>query len=390
MRQPYSFREGWHGQRSGSSGVTLVELMVAMALALAILAGVTYVYIQGKDGFRVQDNQARLQESARLVYTLLSRDLLMAGHFGCVKPTIDTNLGVSNVRITASQPIMTADTSWLETDQDQTNRSREFDPGAVIRGYDDGAGWQVPSAISTKRLPGTDTIIVVRGGDDYRHLTGPVEDEKTVKIDAPLPGVTINDRVRPMIIANCSHAEIIKPTVSRGGLEFNIGNGFNKNNANNATDVFNEQNTLRKAEYYNELSTLTTFEPVSYFVGMGTGSNGTPVPSLHRVAITQNSATPSDNGLWNDTTDVVVEGVERLQIRYLRPNRGGALETAAQISAAGAWADVSGIQIDVTVVSDDNYVRTSSTTQTIGNTSVTDSKLRLNSTFVVQLRNPRT
>ncbi len=375
--------------RAGSRGVTLVELMVAMTLALAILAGISYIYMQGKDGFRVQDNQARLQESARLVYTLLSRDLLMAGHFGCVKPTIDTNLGVSNVRITASQPIMTADTSWLETDQDQTNKSREFDPGAILRGYDDGAGWQVPSAISTKRLAGTDTIVVVRAGDDYRHLTGPVEGEKTFKIATPLPGVTTNNRVRPLIIANCSHAEIIKPTVLNGGLEFDVGNGFNKNTANNATDLFNEQDTLRKAEYYNELSTITTFEPVSYFVGLATGSNGASVPSLHRVAITQDSATPGDNGLWNVSTDVVVEGVERLQIRYLRPNRGGALETAAQISAAGAWAEVAGIQIDVTVVSDDNFVRTDSTTQTVGNSSVTDTRLRLNSTFVVQLRNPR-
>jgi type IV pilus assembly protein PilW len=376
-------------QVHSQSGVTLIELMIAMTLALAILAGVGYTYIQGKDGFRVQDNQARLQENVRLVYTIVSRDLMMAGHFGCAKPSIDSNLGVSNVRITASQPVMTADTAWLETDNDQTNRSREFDPGNMVRGFDNGAGWQVPSSITGKRLAGTDTLIIVRGGDDFRHLSGAVEGETDFKIASPLPGVTTDGRIRPMVISNCAYSEIIKPTIRNGGLEFSVANKTNENTAATYADTFAEQNTLTKADYYNELSTLTTFEPVSYFVGLAKGSNGVQVPSLHRVSIVQNSATSSNNGLWDTTPDVVVEGVERLQIRYLRPDRGGALETAAEITAAGAWAQVSGVQIDVTVVSDENSVRTESTTQTVGATSVTDNRLRLTSTFVVQLRNPR-
>ncbi len=371
------------------SGLTLIELMVAMTLALAILAGISYIYVQGKDGFRVQDNQARLQENARLAYTIISRDLTMAGHFGCAKPSIDTNLGVSNVRITASQPIMTADTSWLETDNDQTNRSREFDPGNMVRGFDNGVGWQVPTSISSKRLAGTDTLIVVRGGDDYRHLSGPVENETVFKVASALPGVTTNGRIRPMVISNCAFSEIIKPTIRDGGLEFSVANATNENTAATFTDTFAEQNTLTKADYYNELSTVTTFEPVSYFVGLAKGANGAQVPSLHRVSIVQNSPTPGNNGLWDTTPDVVVEGVERLLIRYLRPDRGGALETAAEITAAGAWAQVSGVQIDVTVVSDDNNVRTESTTQTVGTATTTDNRLRLTTSFVVQLRNPR-
>jgi Tfp pilus assembly protein PilW len=375
-------------QFAGQYGVTLVELMVAMTLALAILAGISYIYIQGKDGFRVQDNQARLQENARLVYTIISRDLMMAGHFGCAKPSIDTNLGVSNVRITASQPVMTEDISWLETDKDETNKSREFDPGNIVRGFDDGSGWQVPTAISSKKLAGTDTIIIVRGGDDFRHLTGPVETETTFRIASSLPGVTTNGRIRPMVISNCASVEIIKPTVRSNGLEFSVANATNINKKN-TSDPFAEANTLTQAEYYTEQSTLTTFEPVTYFVGLAKGANGASVPSLHRVTMVQNSPTEANNGLWDTTPDVVVEGVERLQIRYLRTGRGGALETAAEITAANAWAQVSGVQIDVTVVSDDNYVRTDTTTQTVGGTSITDAKLRLNTSFVVQLRNPR-
>ena len=369
-------------------GLTIVELMVAMVLALAVLAGVGYVYMQGKSGFRFQDNQARLQENARLVYSILSRDLLMAGHFGCAKPAIDTNLGVSNVRITASQPLMTDDVAWLETDRNQTNRAREFDPGSVIQGYDDGSGWQVPSSIATRRLAGTDTIIIIRGGDEFRHLTGPVESETVFRIASPLPGVTTNGRVRPMVISSCSHAEIIKPTVQNNGLQFSVANTFNRNAAATGADTFGEEDTLRQADGYSALSTVTTFEPVTYFIGLARGSNGRDVPSLHRVVTVQNSSTPGSNGRW-DVPDVVVEGVERLQFRYLRPDVGGALQTAAQVTAANAWAEVTGVQVDVTLVSDDDGVRTEATTQTVGGVPVTDRRLRLNTSFVIQLRNPR-
>lgn len=375
-------------RRRRYAGLTLVELMVAMALALAIIAGVGYIYIQGKDGFRYQDNQARLQENARLVYTIISRDLLMAGHFGCAKPAVDTNLGVSNVRITASQPVMTNDTSWLETDEDQTNRSREFDPGNIVRGFDNGTGWQVPTSISSKRLAGTDTIIIVRGGDEFRHLTGPVTNEAEFSIASALPGVTTNGRLRPMVISSCSHAEIIKPTIRSGGLSFSVANTFNKNEAATVADTFSEENTLRQAATYNNLSTVTTFEPVTYFVGLAKGSNGRDVPSLHRGTIIHNSSTDTSVGRW-DTPDVVVEGVESLRFRYLRPERGGALETAAEITAANAWAEVSGVHVDVTLVSDSDGVRTEETTQTVGGTSVTDRRLRLTTSFVIQLRNPR-
>ncbi|HQA35687.1 MAG TPA: prepilin-type N-terminal cleavage/methylation domain-containing protein, partial [Casimicrobium huifangae] len=210
------------------NGVTLIELMVAMTLALGIVAAVSYIYIQGKTGFVVQDNRSRLQENARLAYSVMSRDLLMGGYFGCVKPVADFNTDppISTLRITAAQPLMTSDISWIELDGDQVNGTRFLDPGATVRGYDDGAGWQVPSSVSGARLSGTDTLVVLRGGEDSRHLSesATIDEFKVVSV---MSGVTTNGRTPPMVISDCTRGELIKPTIKSGGLVFSVANTLN-------------------------------------------------------------------------------------------------------------------------------------------------------------------
>jgi len=63
-------------------GMTLIELMVAMALGSFLLLGAMTVFTQGQAAFRVNESTARLQEHARLAMAFLEDDLRMAGHFG--------------------------------------------------------------------------------------------------------------------------------------------------------------------------------------------------------------------------------------------------------------------------------------------------------------------
>jgi type IV pilus assembly protein PilW len=63
------------------SGVTLVELMVAMVLGLILLAGVLTVFVGAKHGFNRNQNVGRMQEDARFAIEELTRDLSMAGFY---------------------------------------------------------------------------------------------------------------------------------------------------------------------------------------------------------------------------------------------------------------------------------------------------------------------
>jgi len=64
-------------------GITLIEIMVALALSIIILAGVMHIFLNNKQTYRVQEAFARIQENGRFAMQFLAKDLRMAGYIGC-------------------------------------------------------------------------------------------------------------------------------------------------------------------------------------------------------------------------------------------------------------------------------------------------------------------
>lgn len=64
-------------------GVTLLELMVAMAVSSVIMLGISNIYLSTKKSYVIHDEFARIQENARYSMDTLSRDIRNAGFFGC-------------------------------------------------------------------------------------------------------------------------------------------------------------------------------------------------------------------------------------------------------------------------------------------------------------------
>jgi type IV pilus assembly protein PilW len=62
-------------------GWTLVELLVAMALSLLVLAGIAQIYLAAKRSYDIQTNLAEIQDVGRYVTELLTRDIRMAGYW---------------------------------------------------------------------------------------------------------------------------------------------------------------------------------------------------------------------------------------------------------------------------------------------------------------------
>jgi type IV pilus assembly protein PilW len=63
-------------------GMTLVELMVAMAIGLFLVGGALFVYSQSKNTYRAGDSLARLQETARFAMDTLEPDVRLARYWG--------------------------------------------------------------------------------------------------------------------------------------------------------------------------------------------------------------------------------------------------------------------------------------------------------------------
>jgi type IV pilus assembly protein PilW len=146
---PFTGRGGHARQR----GVSLVEIMVALAVSLFLLAGVVSIFVSNKQAFRIQEGASFLQENARFAMGFLSRSIRMADHWGGVENTdVDINGGLS---LTATG---SCDQSWM-TDLDYGLQGFEGD--GAISGVS-----QFPSncIAAADYVPNSD-ILVVRYAD---------------------------------------------------------------------------------------------------------------------------------------------------------------------------------------------------------------------------------
>jgi len=73
------------------SGLSLVEIMVALVISLFLLSGIVTVYIGNKATYRFADTTSRIQENARFALDAIATDARMAGFWGCTDLQADRN-----------------------------------------------------------------------------------------------------------------------------------------------------------------------------------------------------------------------------------------------------------------------------------------------------------
>jgi type IV pilus assembly protein PilW len=73
------------------SGMTLIEIMIAMLIGVFLVGGILQVFINTKQSYRVVEGQSRLQENARFAIDLMTQDIRMAGFRGCNSQSTLTN-----------------------------------------------------------------------------------------------------------------------------------------------------------------------------------------------------------------------------------------------------------------------------------------------------------
>jgi type IV pilus assembly protein PilW len=71
-----------HNVFSQQRGLSLVELMIAMALALVLTAAVITIFANNRHSFSQDENVQRMQDDARHALRELTFDISMAGHYG--------------------------------------------------------------------------------------------------------------------------------------------------------------------------------------------------------------------------------------------------------------------------------------------------------------------
>lgn len=90
------------GPRFRQQGLSLIELMVAMGLGLLLVFGIGTIYVGSKQTYRMQEANARVQETGRFALEAIGRSLRQAG--------ADANItaNVTAITLECSPPTCTA------------------------------------------------------------------------------------------------------------------------------------------------------------------------------------------------------------------------------------------------------------------------------------------
>lgn len=277
--------------RRPQQGLGLVELMIALALLAALMAGVVELFVSNSKNANATSNIARIEETGRIALQLLNSDVRRAGFFA--GKMANTAGGIS-VTGTLGEVCITGDSNCNTTAaavaaltcSANTNWARMI--GQPVFGLND----------TTAGYP------CINAADKY--LRG---DVITLRYTPSEP----HDPTDPMIATRpYLRASLFQGKIFAGGDEGDA--------ANDVPD--------QTARVYPLLAH-------SYFVGAtGRSCNGHPIPALFRKSI-------SDAGL--PVSQELLAGVEHLQFKYLLGNRYFDADNVTN------WPGVTAVEISVLV-----------------------------------------
>lgn len=356
-----------------AQGFSLMEFIVAIAIGSVIVAAVGFVYVGSRQTFRAQDAMARMQESARYAYELLTQDIRQAGLLGCPS---STTVNVLN------------NPSWyggLDT--------------VPLQGYDAGVG----GTGATGALAGRDALTVLRADSSREYI---VQDH-TPPVNANFTLTASHDLNDGEIVVACdaanAHSAVLQITNASGSnvnLVHNTGTGT-PGNCTKAIGVGSSCGPPVVENYvsFSPGSRLMRLSGVTYFIR----NNAVGEPSLYRQKLS------GAGGVVTTAAEELVEGVENMQITYgvdtdaVADRQANVYQTATEIengtgvpavpgaTAAARWQRVLSVRVSLLMVSRSTEpgVVTAAQTYNYNGATVTagDRLMRQVFTFVVAVRN---
>lgn len=353
-------------------GFSLIELMVALAISLLLTLGISYIFLGSKQTYKVEENLARMQESGRLAFLYLTRDVRTAGDFGCASKGMAYATG--GVSAACTMPAATAPTlTCVLAGTGCTDIA--FDPKVAIYGYEatSATAWgpALPASLTGKPKGNTD-VIVVRSS---------IPSTVSVNRDAGTSDIGINE-----YNADLAQGEILMVSDCKSSILFQ--SCTHVATAGSATIGHGtsgcEANLSGQTTYGNACGTWSTnftggsiIKPIqnSYFVHDVDG-----VPTLHRRNI-------------KNADEILVPNVENIQIKFgvaaTVDDYPTSYKTAKEVNDDNAWDKVKSARIEILVRSPDDNITTDHQKYFFNGADVTatDKRLRLVMSTTVSIRN---
>lgn len=303
-------------------GVSLVELMIALVLGLVVVGGAGAIFLSNKRVYGSTETLARIQESSRTAFEIMSRDLREAGGLPCKRdPNTFRNFlngGETN--------------SWWGQWQDG------------LRGYDAGV---VAPANPNNRTAGTALIDVHSGfGGNYYTDEDMANDSANLGVNQVV-GLKDGDI---LVVCDSQRTAMFQATsIVSGNVSIQHNSGASVTPGNCNMKFFFGDPPSRAMDRCNNGGTGHRFPAGANVVKARSfrwyvGNNARGSQSLYRAEMINqtNGETPTVLG----DPQEIAEGISDLDLAYAT-NAG--YMTAAQVTAAGLWANVTAIQVTLTL-----------------------------------------
>ncbi len=331
------------------SGLSMVEILVALVISLFLLAGVVQVYTGNKAAYTFTDTIGRIQENGRFALDTMTQDLRMAGFYGCA----------------------------IFDPEDMSNITNNLDPNGV--NYDPNVySFDNPiNGTENDGMNGSDSITLSGAKPGQYNVKPPYNVSTSANIF-----ITANTTVQPddiVMISNCRGADIFQVTnTTQSGAANNMSVVHNTGvgePGNYNPDNCPGANAHCLSQTYGSDAALFRLQSVTYSIAPAASGSGEP--ALWRT---------ENNGAGEE----LVEGIEEMQVLYGLdtddddfPNR---YVTSANVPV---MTDVMSVRLMLLVRSANDFVAEAPQTYTFNGATVTPNDRRLRQVFTttIALRN---
>jgi|YelNatPaOPRAMG01_1025707.scaffolds.fasta_scaffold03263_11 type IV pilus assembly protein PilW len=290
--------------RPRQSGLTLIELMVAMLLGLVVVGAVVSVLLTSRQSYTTTNGLSQLQDNARIAFELMARDIRQAGSSPCGNTAVND---------------MLAGNGWYR-----------WVNGAGLFGVDDASALS-PLPASPAPSGGFPALVTRGAGTVSRELiqvqqnsASQVQQDCASKVpmaEAPTDvGIGTNDLV---FACDGTQAYIFQAAAFDAGLPL----AANATPGNSAAQLGCSQ--------FSSSAYVAPYDADAWYIGAAGQGAPAGTLSLYRAHYAGNQL----------VSDEIIRGVTALQVSYL--TGGPTLATATDVG--GNWGSVSAVHLALTL-----------------------------------------
>lgn len=251
------------------TGLSLVEVLVALVISLFLLGGIVQVYVGNKVTFKFTNALAEVQENGRFALDSMSQDLRLANQWGCV-PFDPTNTSNINDTLPGTHPGYDAEF------HDFLSPAPTL-PGAI-------------AGTNNTGLNGSDLLTVRGGKPGQTNVEGPFTPAAIQSLNVnPTGTISAGDII---LVTRCGEFMLNIPEADILSVS--------------SVDITNPVQTVinvaaPKSQQFENDATVLELQTVTYSIGLAASGNGET--ALFRQE-------------FNGVAEELVEGVEEMQILY--------------------------------------------------------------------------